>query len=332
MQKQQGQSKQEITRRNLLGGAAGLAAASVGGFALGGALRPGRREAAAAELDLKGNIRHSIPHWCFNLFGEHWELDETCKVAKELGYAAVELIGAEDLPTLAEYDLACAMVQIPQNPPFVRGFNNPDHHEMLIEITRDTIDAAAEYGHPNVICFTGYEYVDSENPDSGVISLEEGLANCVEGLRQVIGYAEEKNVNLCLENLNSRDGSYLEIPGGVAQMRGHPGYQGDKADYCMAIVRTVGSPNMKFLYDIYHSQIMDGDVIRRIREYGDYIGHIHTAGVPGRHELDGAQELNYPHIMQALLDIGYDGYVGHEFIPTRDPRDGLRAAIQLCDV
>ncbi|MFP4190734.1 MAG: hydroxypyruvate isomerase family protein [Candidatus Hydrogenedentota bacterium] len=333
MKEHQGQSKQGMTRRDLLGGAAGLAAASVGGFALGSAASRSPREAAAAELELKGNIRHSLPHWCFSSFGEQWDLDETCQVAKELGCESVELIGADDLPTVAEYDLACAMVQLPLNPPFVRGFNNPDNHERLIEMTRETIDAAAEYGHPNVICFTGYQYHDPDNPDSGIISPEDGLANCVEGLKQVIGYAEEHNVNLCIENLNSRDGSYIELPdGGEAQMRGHPGYQGDTADYCMAIVRAVGSPNMKILYDLYHSQIMEGDIIQRIREYGEHIGHIHTAGVPGRHELDGEQEMNYPPIMQALLDIGYEGYVGHEFIPTRDPRESLRAAIQLCDV
>ena len=128
----------------------------------------------------------------------------------------------------------------------------------------------------------------------------------------------------CIENLNTRDDTH--------PMKGHPGYQGDEVDYCIDIIKGVGSPNMKLLFDIYHSQIMDGDIIRRIHQHKDYIGHVHTAGNPGRHELDDTQELNYPPMMKALLEVGYQGYVGQEFLPTRDPYQGLYEAITLCDV
>lgn len=308
----------------------GLAAVGAAGCAGMG----GPREAGAASetASLKGNIRHSVCHWCFNLFGEYWDLDQTCQAALELGCESVELATSDQLPTLAEYGLQCAMVQIQLEPPFLKGFNNPAYREEVIAATREAIDAAAAFGHPNVICFTGYEYRDAEDPDSGIISREEGIANCVTGLKEVIGYAEEHNINLCLENLNTRDGSYDETPVGELQMKGHPGYQGDTSDLCIEIIEQVGSPRMKLLYDLYHAQIMEGDLIRRIHQYGDLIGHIHTAGNPGRHELDGDQEINYPPVMKALLDIGYEGFVGHEFIPTRDPMDALRAAVHLCDV
>ena len=181
--------------------------------------------------------------------------------------------------------------------------------------TRKAIDAASELGSPNVIAFNGY----AED-----VSLEDGAANCVKGLKGIVKYAEKKNVTLCLEMLNTRDDSDPN--------KGHPGYQGDHIDYCLDIVKKVGSPNMKLLFDIYHVQIMDGDVIRRVHECGEHIGHVHTAGNPGRGELDNDQEINYPPIMKALLDIGYKGFVGQEFIPTRDPLQGLTEAVELCDV
>ena len=167
---------------------------------------------------------------------------------------------------------------------------------------------------PSVIAFTGFR---EDIPDPV------GARNCVNGLKKIVGYAEKKKVNLCLEILNSRVG---------VEMKGHPGYQGDHTDYCMEIIKQVGSPRMKLLFDIYHVQIMDGDVISRIRQYKDYIGHYHTAGNPGRGELDDKQEINYPAIMKEIVKSGYKGYVGHEFVPTRDPLEGLTEAITLCDV
>jgi hydroxypyruvate isomerase len=150
-----------------------------------------------------------------------------------------------------------------------------------------------------------------------------GLENCVKGLKKVIPLAEKKKVTLCIEMLNSRVHE---------EMKGHPGYQGDHTEYCIEICRRVNSERMKLLFDIYHVQIMDGDVIRRIRQHKDWIAHVHTAGNPGRCELDDTQEINYPPIMRALLEVGYKGFVGQEFIPTRDPMQGLREAVALCDV
>ena len=151
-----------------------------------------------------------------------------------------------------------------------------------------------------------------------------GAKNCVEAYKKIIGYAEKKKVTLCLEMLNTRDDTH--------PMKGHPGYQGDHTDYCIDIIKRVGSRYLKLLFDVYHVQIMDGDVIRRIHQYKDYIGHVHTAGNPGRAELDDQQEIAYKPIMEALVEVGYKGYVGQEFIPTRDPLAGLTQAVALCDV
>ena len=261
----------------------------------------------------KGRIKQSVVSWCF---ADHWSVEETCNQAKRLGCQSIELIDSKDWNTLKEYDLTCAISGIPvEGKPFIKGFNNPDYHGWLTQATKQAIDESADFGCPNVIAFTGYE----EN-----FSLEDGAKNCVQGFKKIASHAEKKGVTICLEMLNTRDGSDPN--------KGHPGYQGDHIDYCLDIVRRVGSPRVKLLFDIYHVQIMDGDVIRRIGECADYIGHVHTAGNPGRGELDNNQEINYPPIMQALLDIGYDGFVGQEFIPTRDPVIGLTEAVELCDV
>jgi hydroxypyruvate isomerase len=227
----------------------------------------------------------------------------------------VELVGPEDFPTLRKHGLVCALAPNgTPDPPFVKGFNNPEYHDMIISCMRKTIEACAEYNFPNVIAFTGFR----ENIPDDV-----GASNCVNGLKKIIGYAEKKKVNLCMEILNSRV---------AAEMKGHPGYQGDHTDYCIDIIKQVGSPRMKLLFDIYHVQIMDGDIISRIRQYQDYIGHYHTAGNPGRSELGNKQEINYPAIMEEIVKTGYKGYVGHEFVPTRNPLDSLTEAIRVCDV
>lgn len=282
--------------------------------------------ASPAPAVTKGRINQSIAQWCFELFGEKWSIDQTCQIAKQLGCKSVELIGPELFPTLKKYGLTCAIAQINMNPdpPFLRGFNNPDNWTRLMKTTEETIDAAAAFGAPNVICFTGYAAKDPTNPNSPKIDPEEGAKNCVEGMKKAARIAEKKNVTLCLEMLNSRVANH--------PMKGHPGYQGDHTDYCIDIIKRVGSPRLKLLFDVYHVQIMDGDVITRLRDNKDYIGHVHTAGNPGRGELDDKQEISYPAIMRALLEIGYTGFVGQEFIPTRDPKQGLREAVALCDV
>jgi hydroxypyruvate isomerase len=290
-----------ISRRRLLEGAA-----AASGLALAGLKAQGADNAPGKAV--KGNIKQSLVQWCYQ---KYWNIDEMCAVAKQLGCVSIELANPKDWPTLKKHGLVCA---IASSHGFEKGMNNPEHHEMCFEKLRNSIDACAEFGFPNVITFTGFR----ENiPD------DEGLKNCVAGYKKIIGYAEKKKVNLCLEMLNSRV---------AVDMKGHPGYQGDHTDYCIDLIKQVGSPRMKLLFDIYHVQIMDGDVIARIRQYADYIAHVHTAGNPGRRELDDEQEINYPPIMRALLEVGYKGYVGQEFIPTRDALAGLQQACSLCDV
>ena len=259
-----------------------------------------------------GRIKQSIVSWCFE---PYWDMPRMIEVAKQLGCGSIELVDPKYFPMLKKAGLECAIGQIDMNPdpPFAKGFNNPKYHDQVIKATKLAIDQCAEHGFKKVICFTGF----AEGIPSDV-----GARNCIEGYKKVVPYAEKKGVTLCLEMLNSRD---------ATAMKGHPGYQGDHTDYCVDIIHRVGSPHLKLLFDIYHVQIMDGDIIRRIRELKDVIGHVHTAGNPGRGELDARQEIAYRPIMEALIEIGYNGYVGQEFIPTRDPLVGLHQAVTLCD-
>jgi hydroxypyruvate isomerase len=308
-----------LSRRQLLRYAAAAGAASVLPAPSPGTLR------AAEKAVVHGRIKQSIAFWCFNTAGEKWDLDKQCQVARELGCLSVELVESAQWGLLKKNGLVCAMAPngMP-GMPFVKGFNNPRYHEEVITRMKKEIDACAEAGFPNIIAFTGYQWRDAEAPKSGAISRDEGAANCVQGLKQVVGYAEKKGVNVCLEHLNTRDRSH--------PMKGHPGYQGDNLDWVAGIIRQVGSPRMKLLFDIYHVQVMHGDLIRRIEQNKDIIGHIHTAGNPGRGELDDTQEIQYAPVMRKLVEIKYAGYVGQEFIPTRDPLEGLRQAVRTCDV
>jgi hydroxypyruvate isomerase len=289
---------QPLSRRQALQAAAALGAA-------GAFLGTSRAEEPVAK---KQNLKQSIVEWCFR---KHWNIDQVCAQAKRLGCPSVELVDPKDWPTLKKNGLVCA---IAGSHWFDKGMNNPKYHEMCIEKMRAAIDACAEYGYPNVITFTGFR---EDIPD------DVGAKNCVEGYKKVVGHAEKKKVTLCLEMLNSRV---------AEEMKGHPGYQGDHTDYCVDIIKKVGSPGLKLLFDVYHVQIMDGDVIRRLKQHAEYVAHVHTAGNPGRCELDDKQEINYRPIMQALAGVGYKGYVGQEFIPTRDPAKGLEEAVALCDV
>ena len=281
--------------------------------------------AAQEKAVVNGRIQQSIVFWCFNVGGDKWDIEKTCQVATSLGCKSIEICGPETWPTLKKHGLTCAIAPngMP-GAPFMKGFNNKKYHDEVITTTSKMIEDCAVAGYPAVIGFTGYKWRDAEDPKSGEISLEEGADNCVAGLKKIAALAEKKGVTLCLEHLNTRDDSH--------PMKGHPGYQGDDIDYVANIVRRVGSPRIKVLFDIYHVQIMNGDVIRRIEQCKDVIGHVHTAGNPGRAELDNNQEINYPPIMRKLLEIGYKGFVGQEFIPTRDALTGLREAVKLCDV
>ncbi|MHC4331511.1 MAG: TIM barrel protein, partial [Planctomycetota bacterium] len=244
--KSQVQTADDISRRNMLRMAAGTGAAALtlGSYAT---VSGGLKRAAT-----KGHINHSVAAWCF---APYWDIEKMCRISKQLGCKSIELVGPNDFPTLKKHGLVCALAPngMP-DPPFVDGFNNPRHHKMVVAKTREAIDACAEYKFPSVIAFTGFR---KGIPDSV------GARNCVNGLKKIIGHAEKKKVNICLEILNSRV---------AVEMKGHPGYQGDHTDYCIDIVKQVGSPRMKLLFDIYHVQIMDGDVISRIRQYKDYIG------------------------------------------------------------
>ena len=273
-----------------------------------------------------GRIRQAIVAWPFMLFGEKWDLGELCRAARDLGCPALDLLEPPDWPTLEEAGLTCAVaLNGMPNPAFAKGLNNPRYHEEVIGRTRQRIEECAQARIPSVIAFTGFKWRDAENPTSGEIPREEGAANTVNGLKALARDAERHRVTIVLEHLNSRVTGH--------DSKGHPGYQGDDIDYCADIIRQVGSPRVKLLFDIYHVQVMHGDVVARIREYGsDLIGHVHTAGVPGRGELDDTQELQYVPVMKALLEVGYAGYVAQEFIPTRSAIEGLREAISICDV
>jgi hydroxypyruvate isomerase len=283
------------------------------------------RTSVAHHIVRNGRIRQSLAYWCLNAAGCHWDIHQICKMARGLGCGSVELVPPELWPVLKSHglEMAIAMNGMP-DPVFAKGLNNLMYHEEVIARTRQTIDQCADFGVANVIAFTGYKWRDATDPSSGEISLAEGAENTVKGLRELANYGAKKGVAVCLENLNTRDASH--------PMKGHPGYQGDDVDYCAEIVRRADSPNARMLFDIYHAAIMNGDVIRRLRQYGSLIGHVHTAGVPGRGEIDGAQEIHYPAIMRTLLETGYTGYVGQEFIPTRDPVESLAEAVALCDV
>lgn len=274
---------------------------------------------------LKGNITHSTVFWCFNVAGEKWDLDKTCSVTKSLGGKSVELVGVDDFPTLKKHGLTCAIAGngTPKEP-FKYGFNNPKFHAELKERTSKVIEVAADAKVPSVIGFVGYKWLDPNDPKSGEITKEDALKNCVSALKELATVAEKKGVTVCIEHLNSRDDSH--------PMKGHPGYQGDDLDFVVEILRKVGSPRVKLLFDIYHVQIMHGDVIRRLDQCKDVLGHVHTAGNPGRGEIDENQEIFYPAIMKKLAALKYAGFVGHEFIPTRDPLAGLKQAISTCDV
>lgn len=276
----------------------------------GAAAMTAATRAAESPTPRNARIKQSLVQWCYD---GHWpDFDELCRVAVSLGVPSIELGDAKHWPTLKKYGLTCA---IAGSHGFTTGFNNPDQWDACIAALKASIDRCVDFGCERVITFTGM---------ANGIPKDEGAKNCVAGLKKIVGYAEQKNVTLCLEMLNSRDDSH--------PMKGHPGYQGDHTDYCIDIIKAVGSPQLKLLFDIYHVQIMDGDVIRRIRQHHDSIGHVHTAGNPGRAELDEKQEISYPAIMNALLEVGYDGYVAQEFIPTRDPLAGLQQAVTLCDV
>ncbi len=258
----------------------------------------------------KGRIKQSVMGWCFNPMPPV----QLAKVCRALGMPAIEGISQRTYPAVMEVGLKIALVG---SHGFANGPYDTANHAANKDTLLKSIDVAAEIGSPSVITFTG---MGTEG-----ISPEQGTKNCVDLWKSVIGHAEKRGINLCLEHLNSRDDSH--------PMKGHPGYFGDDVDLCADLIRHVDSPRMKLLFDIYHVQVMHGDVIRRLRQLQDIIGHYHTAGNPGRGEIDESQEINYPPIMRAILETGYQGFVAQEFIPTwEDKVAALRHAVLTCDV
>jgi hydroxypyruvate isomerase len=322
-------SHDSLSRRRMISQSAAVAAlaaaASVSAPAPARAMEA-KQPSHAGPARLRGKIHHSICGWPFMSFGEKWNLDTMAANARLLGAKSVELIDMDGWATLKKYGLTCAIAPngMP-GAPYVRGLNNLKYQPEVIAKTTTRIEAAAKAGVPNVIAFTGFKWVDVDDTAKGALSPDEATKNNIDGLKKLALIAEKHKVTVCVEHLNSR----VEND----DARGHPGYQGDDVDYCAELIRAVGSPRIKLLFDIYHVQIMNGDVITRIRQYGtDIIGHVHTAGNPGRREIDDQQEINYAPIMRALLEIKYTGYVGHEFVPTSDPMHGLAQAIAACDV
>ena len=261
---------------------------------------------------IKNNrIRQSIMGWCFNPMPTM----ELAKHCKEIGLVAMEGIDSKHYPAIRELGLKISLVSGGHG--FKNGPCNPKNTETVINGLKKGIDLAADIGTKSVITFTGMSYKDMDPVKAADL--------CVETWKKVMPHAEKKGITLVLEHLNSRDDSH--------PMKGHPGYFGDDVDFCAKLVNGVESKNFKLLFDVYHVQVMNGDVIRRIKQYKDIIGHYHTAGCPGRGEIDETQEINYPPILKAILETGYKGYLAQEFIPTwKDPIQSLRHAAEICDI
>lgn len=254
---------------------------------------------------LKGNINHSVSRWCFDSL----DLETLCQEAKKIGISGIDLVGPNSWPTLKKYDLESTMCNGAEIN-LVDGFNDIQFHDKLIKNYSEMIPMVAKAGYKNLICFSGNKRGKSD---------EEGWTNCVNGLKQLIPLAEKHKVTLVMELLNSKIN--------------HKDYQCDKTSWGVELAKKINSQNFKLLYDIYHMQIDEGDVIRTITENHQYIAHYHTAGVPGRNEIDDTQELNYPAIMKAIANTGFTGYVGQEFIPkSKNKLESLQQAITICDI
>jgi hydroxypyruvate isomerase len=280
----------DLSRRELIGIAAGVAAAGV----------PVPLPAVAPR------IRQSVCRWPYDSI----PLPEFARMCRRAGVGAIDLLHADEWPVAADAGLECSTAYATRRRDFLtRGFNDPANHALLLRELESVLPLARRAGVRNVIAMFGNRTGRSE---------EEEIAACADGLRRIAPLAEEAGVTIVLEMLNSKVD--------------HKGYAADSTRYGVAVVSAVRSPRVRLLYDIYHMQVMEGDVIRTIRSSHQWIAHYHTAGNPGRNELDATQELQYPAIMRAIAATGFDGWVAHEFIPTRDAQQGLRAAVRLCDV
>ena len=301
---------QSFSRRSALKTIAGSTAA------VGAALTtPSLGQAAKGNDKLKGNIRHSVCKWCYGSIG----LDKLAAKAASLGMESVELLDPPDFPTMRKHGLSCAIVSFPTGTlkdgktrvgGIGRAFNRLEHHDTLVEIYEKRIKEVANAGLKNLICFSG---------NRAGMDDETGLKNCATGLKRILSIAEKHKVNIVMELLNSRVN--------------HKDYMCDRTDWGVELCKAIDSERFGLLYDIYHMQIMEGDVIRTIRNNHKYLFHYHTGGNPGRNEIDETQELYYPAIMRAILETGYKGHVGQEFIPKREDKlASLEQGVRICDV
>lgn len=282
-----------VTRREVLG-AAGVAAAGIG--------LPAIVKGDAEHGVINGRINQSVCKWCYGKVS----FEDLAVHSAMIGLKGFDLASPNQWDALKKHDLVCTMTP---SHGIGKGLNRIENHEECLGKIRKAIEATSDAGYRNVICFSG----NRKGMDDA-----EGLKNCAIGLEKIVGFAEKKKVTICMELLNSKVN--------------HADYMCDRTHWGAELVKKVGSPRFKLLYDIYHMQVQEGDVIATIRKYADCIGHYHTAGVPGRNEFDETQELYYPAIMNAILKTGFDGYVGQEFIPKHDPLKSLTKAVEVCDV
>jgi len=258
---------------------------------------------------MKGRINHSVCKWCY----PNVPLDELCKVGKEFGLRSVELLNPPDFATLKKHDLVCAMVGNPvvdRLGGIERAWNRVEHHDKLVQAYEQRIKEVADAGFTNLICFSG---------NRAGLDDQKGIENCALGLKRIMSVAEKHKVTIVMELLNSRVN--------------HKDYQCDHTEWGVKLCQAIGSERFKLLYDIYHMQIMEGDLIVRIKKFQEYIAHYHTGGVPGRNEIDETQEINYPAVMKAIVETGYKGFVAQEFIPKREDKiASLKQGVRICDV
>jgi hydroxypyruvate isomerase len=294
--------KSKFSRRSALRKLAGSALALAAASSL-----PPRLQAAqsAGPVKLKGRIKQSVCRWCYGKI----PLDQLCDAAKEMGLLSIDLMEVQDFPTLEKHGLICAMVSgVPGG--ITQGLNRPQNHERIARFMEQTIPIVAEHGYPNIICFSGNR---NGMPDS------QGMENCLVGLKAIVPVAEKHKVTVCMELLNSK--------------HDHKDYMCDHSAWGVELCQRVGSEYFKLLYDIYHMQIMEGDLITTIRDNHACLAHFHTGGVPGRGEIDDTQETCYPAVMRAIADCGFKGFVAQEFVPKRpDALASLKQCVQICDV
>ena len=289
----------DVTRRGFIAGvSAGVAGAAMAG--------PSPAMPAAEPPTRKGRLKQSVCRWCFGSMA----LDDLCREAAAMGYGSVELLDPPDFEIPRRHGMTCAVASFVKSNTIRRGFNRVEHHDSIVKELEERLPVVKAAGIPSQIVFSG-------NRDG--MNDREGLRNCAEGLKRIMPLAEQLGVTIVMELLNSKVD--------------HKDYMCDRTPWGVELCKRVASPRFKLLYDIYHMQIMEGDVIRTITDHFDHIGHFHTAGVPGRHEIDGTQELNYKAICEAIVATGYAGFLGQEFMPRREPAmQSLREAFDTCDV